>query len=89
MTSTFDISASRIVVAIALSLIGLSSQAANPRVYVIGRKRGKDVLRPLSSRHPDNETFDRLLILRPEGGCPPPQRCPYCRKWICNEQRRE
>src|SRR5882757_5100235 len=20
---------------------------------------------------------------------PPPQRCPHCRKWICNEQRRE
>jgi len=19
----------------------------------------------------------------------PPQRCPHCRKWICNEQRRE
>jgi SulP family sulfate permease len=56
-----------IVVAIALSLIGLSSQAANPRVYVIGRKRGEDVLRPLSSRHPDDETFDGLLILRPEG----------------------
>ena len=28
-----------IVVAIVLSLIGLSSQAANPKVYVIGRKR--------------------------------------------------
>ena len=22
-------------------------------------------------------------------GRPPPQRCPHCRKWICNEQRRE
>jgi SRSO17 transposase len=20
---------------------------------------------------------------------PPPQRCPHCRKWLCNEQRRE
>src|SRR3954465_3261738 len=56
-----------IVVAIVLSLIGLSSQAANPKVYVIGRKRGEDVLRPLSSEHPDDETFDGLLILRPEG----------------------
>src|SRR6185312_10120717 len=46
-----------IVVAIALSLIGLSSQAANPKVYVIGRKRGGDVLRPLSPDHPDDETF--------------------------------
>jgi sulfate permease, SulP family len=56
-----------IVVAIVLSLIGLSSQAASSKVYVIGRKRGEDVLRPLSPEHPDDETFDGLLILRPEG----------------------
>jgi sulfate permease, SulP family len=56
-----------IVVAIVLSLVGLSSQAANPRVYVIGRKRGADVLRPLSPEHPDDETFEGLLIVRPEG----------------------
>jgi high affinity sulfate transporter 1 len=56
-----------IVVAIVLSLIGLSSQAVNPKVYVIGRKRDEDVLRPLSPEHPDDETFDGLLIVRPEG----------------------
>jgi len=56
-----------IVVAIVLSLVALSSQAANPKVYVIGRKRGADVLRPLSPEHPDDETFEGLLILRPEG----------------------
>ena len=56
-----------IVVAIILSLIGLSSQTANPRVSVIGRKRGTDVLRPLSPEHPDDETFEGLLIVRPEG----------------------
>ena len=56
-----------IVVAIILSLIGLTSQAAHPKVHVIGRKRGADVLRPLSPEHPDDETFDGLLILRPEG----------------------
>jgi high affinity sulfate transporter 1 len=56
-----------IVVAIIVSLIGLSSQAAHPRVSVIGRKRGADVLRPLSPEHPDDETFDGLLIVRPEG----------------------
>jgi SulP family sulfate permease len=56
-----------IVVAIILSLIGLSSQTANPRVSIIGRKRGADVLRPLSPEHPDDETFEGLLILRPEG----------------------
>ena len=56
-----------IVVAIIVSLIGLASQAAQPAVYVIGRKRGADVLRPLSPEHPDDETFEGLLILRPEG----------------------
>ena len=56
-----------IVVAIIVSLIGLSSQAAYPRVYVIGRKRGADVLRPLSPEYPDDETFEGLLIVRPEG----------------------
>jgi high affinity sulfate transporter 1 len=56
-----------IVVAIIVSLIGLSSQSAHPRVSVIGRKRGADVLRPLSPEHPDDETFEGLLILRPEG----------------------
>jgi sulfate permease, SulP family len=56
-----------IVVAIILSMIGLASQTAHPRVSVIGRKRGTNVLRPLSPEHPDDETFDGLLIVRPEG----------------------
>ncbi|WP_262964647.1 SulP family inorganic anion transporter [Methylobacter psychrophilus] len=56
-----------IVIAIIMSLISLSSQAAHPHVYIIGRKRGKDVLRPLSPEHPDDETLDGLLIVRPEG----------------------
>jgi len=56
-----------IVVAIIVSMIGLASQTAHPRVSVIGRKRGTDVLRPLSPEHPDDETFEGLLILRPEG----------------------
>ena len=56
-----------ILVAIILSLLGLSSQAAHPRVYVIGRKRGEDVLRPVSQEHPDDEIFEGLLIVRPEG----------------------
>ena len=56
-----------IVVAIIVSMIGLASQTAHPRVHVIGRKRGADVLRPLSPEHPDDETFDGLLIVRPEG----------------------
>ncbi|MBL8350197.1 MAG: SulP family inorganic anion transporter [Burkholderiaceae bacterium] len=56
-----------IVVAIVVSMIGLASQAARPSVSVIARKRGADVLRPLSPEHPDDETFPGLLILRPEG----------------------
>jgi len=56
-----------IVVAIVVSMIGLASQTAHPRVSVIGRKRGADVLRPLSQEHPDDETFEGLLIVRPEG----------------------
>jgi anti-anti-sigma factor len=56
-----------IVAAIIVSLIGLAGQTAYPRVSVIGRKRGADVLRPLSPDHPEDETFDGLLIVRPEG----------------------
>jgi sulfate permease, SulP family len=56
-----------IVVAIVVSMIGLASQTAHPRVSVIGRKRGADVLRPLSPAHIDDETFEGLLIVRPEG----------------------
>jgi SulP family sulfate permease len=56
-----------IVVAIIVSMIGLASQTAHPRVSVIGRKRGADVLRPLTPEHPDDETFEGLLIVRPEG----------------------
>jgi MFS superfamily sulfate permease-like transporter len=56
-----------IVVAIIVSMIGLASQTAYPRVSVIGRKRGVEVLRPLSAEHSDDETFEGLLIVRPEG----------------------
>jgi len=54
-------------VAIIVSMISLASQTAHPRLSIIGRKRGADVLRPLSPEHPDDETFPGLLILRPEG----------------------
>ena len=56
-----------IVVAILVSMIGLASQAAWPRVLVIARKRGSDVLRPWSPGNTDDETFEGLLIVRPEG----------------------
>jgi anti-anti-sigma factor len=48
-------------------LITLASQTAHPRVSVIGRKRGAGVLRPLSDEHAEDETFEDLLIVRPEG----------------------
>jgi len=40
-----------IVVAIILSLISLSNQAAHPKVHVVVRKRGADVLRAQSPEH--------------------------------------
>jgi high affinity sulfate transporter 1 len=56
-----------ILVAVILSMLSLLQQANNPPVYVMGRKRGTDVFRPLSDEHPDDETFPGLLILRTEG----------------------
>ncbi|MFO1150733.1 MAG: SulP family inorganic anion transporter [Alsobacter sp.] len=56
-----------IVVAIVISFIGLAAHTAQPRVSVIGRKPGADVLRPLSPDHPEDETIPGLLVLRPEG----------------------
>lgn len=56
-----------IVVAVIVSLVALSYQAAHPRVYVLGRKPGTDIFRPLSPEHPEDETFPGLLIARPEG----------------------
>ena len=56
-----------ILVAVIVSLLALAHQAYDPHVYVVGRKRGTSVFRPLSKEHPDDETWPGLLILRPEG----------------------
>jgi MFS superfamily sulfate permease-like transporter len=56
-----------IAIAIILSLLGLAAQSARPRVYVVVRQRGEDVLRPVSAEHPDDETIEGFLVLRPEG----------------------
>jgi len=56
-----------ILVAVIASLVSLAYQAYNPPVYVLGRKRGTDVFRPLSRDHPDDETWPGLLLLRSEG----------------------
>lgn len=55
-----------IVIAIIVSLIALFSQTAHPKVHIIGRKRGTDILRPIENK-PDDEQFAGLLIVRPEG----------------------
>ena len=56
-----------ILVAIVLSLVALAFQAADPPVYVLGRKPGTNVFRPRSKEHPEDETFPGLLLLRIEG----------------------
>jgi len=56
-----------IIVAIIVSLVALAYQVANPPVYVLGRKRGTNVFRPLSDDHSDDEIFPGLLLLRMEG----------------------
>jgi MFS superfamily sulfate permease-like transporter len=56
-----------ILVAIVLSLASLAYQVAKPPVYVLGRKPGTNVFRPLSEGHPEDETFPGLLLLRIEG----------------------
>jgi len=56
-----------ILVAIIISLVSLAQQVADPPVYQLGRKRGTNVFRPFSAEHPDDETFEGLLMLRPVG----------------------
>lgn len=56
-----------ILVAIVVSLVALAYQAAEPKIYVLGRRPGTNVFRPLSREHPEDETFPGLLLLRPEG----------------------
>jgi high affinity sulfate transporter 1 len=56
-----------IVVAIVVSLLALAYQVSDPPVYILGRKPGTNVYRPQSAEHLDDEHFDGLLLLRPEG----------------------
>jgi SulP family sulfate permease len=56
-----------IVVAIVVSLVTLAYQVADPPVYVLRRKPGTNIFRPQSSEHPEDESFQGLLLLRPEG----------------------
>jgi sulfate permease, SulP family len=56
-----------ILVAIAISVLTLFYQANHPPVYVVGRKPGTDIYRPLSAENPNDETIPGLLIVRTEG----------------------
>jgi SulP family sulfate permease len=56
-----------ILVAVAVSLLGLLHEANHPQVYALGRKPGTSVFRPLSPDHELDQTFPGLLILRTEG----------------------
>ena len=56
-----------ILVAIVMSLVALAYQSADPPVYVLGRKPGTNVFRPLAEEHRDDEMFPGLLLLRLEG----------------------
>ena len=55
-----------IVVAICVSLLALAYQESNPPLYVLRRKPGTNVFRPVSTEHPEDESFPGLLLLRPE-----------------------
>jgi SulP family sulfate permease len=55
-----------ILVAVVVSMLDIIYQANHPPVYVVGRKPGTDVFRPLAD-HPDDETFPGLMMLRTEG----------------------
>jgi high affinity sulfate transporter 1 len=56
-----------ILVAVIASMVSLVYQACNPPVYALGRRRGSNVFRALSSEHADDGTWPGLLLLRTEG----------------------
>jgi SulP family sulfate permease len=56
-----------IIVAIIVSMVALAYQAADPPVYVLGRKPGTNVFRPRSEENPEDVTYPGLLLLRLEG----------------------
>lgn len=56
-----------IIVAIIASMVMLAYQVSDPPVYVLGRKPGTNVFRPVSQEHPEDESFSGLLLLRLDG----------------------
>ncbi len=55
-----------ILVAVVISMLDIIVQANHPPLYVMGRKPGTNVFRPLQD-HPGDETFPGLLLVRTEG----------------------
>lgn len=56
-----------IVAAIVLSMVNLLRQANDPPVHVLVRKPGTDVFRPRTAEHPKDESYEGVIVLRPEG----------------------
>lgn len=56
-----------IIVAALLSMLALVYHGNRYPVLVLGRKPGTDFFRPLSPKHPEDEVFPGLLMLRTEG----------------------
>jgi MFS superfamily sulfate permease-like transporter len=56
-----------ILVAVLLSLLALVFHANRRPIFVLARKPGTGVFRPLSPQHPEDETFPGLLMLKTEG----------------------
>ena len=56
-----------ILVAVITSLIALAAQVSNPAVYEVVRRRGTGAFRRRSEKHPDDEAFPGLLLIRVEG----------------------
>jgi sulfate permease, SulP family len=56
-----------ILVAVVLSVLTLLYQVSRPPILVLGRQPGTDDFRSLE-KHPGDETFSGLIIVRPEGG---------------------
>ena len=56
-----------IIVAVVLSFLVLIYHASRRPVFVLGRKPGTDVFRPLTAEHPEDQTYPGLLILKTEG----------------------
>jgi SulP family sulfate permease len=56
-----------IAVAVIVSILSLAYQATNPAVYEVVRKRASNVFRRRSEKHPHDDSYPGLLMIRIEG----------------------